>query len=307
MLTLIPLGTSSAVPTRERFLSGTILERSGRLFLFDCGEGTQYRLAQSGLKPSRIDAICISHLHGDHFFGLFGLLSSLAFRGRRSPLTLVGPPGMEAALEAVFGLTGGTPEFEIRHVPVGPSDGAVRVIDAEEVFIETRPLDHRIFTIGYRFQEKDRPGRLDLDRAGALGITEHEAYRRLKEGHDVVRGDGRVVRPEQVLGPKRSGASVAYCFDTRPTEQAVELARGVDLLYHDATFAEAHRDRAMETGHSTAREAALVAREAGARALLLGHFSSRYADVDVLVREAAELFPPVRAAEDLQRYEVGEM
>lgn len=305
MLTLIPLGTSSAVPTRDRYLSGAVVESGGRLVLFDCGEGTQYRFAESGLRPSRLEAICLSHLHGDHFFGLFGLLSSLAFRGRTRPLTIVGPPGIPAALDAVFGLTGGEPEFEIHHVTVHPAHASVVVIDRPDFTIETRPLLHRVFTIGFRFEEKARPGTLDVDRARELGITGHEHFRQLKEGRDVTRPDGGVVQARDVVGPPRPGASLAYCFDTRPSAAAVELARAVDLLYHDATFGDAHRERAAETGHSTAREAAEVAKQAGARALLLGHFSSRYTDVQTLVREAAEVFPHVEAAEDLKRYEVG--
>lgn len=305
MLTLIPLGTSSAVPTRERALSGTVVEREGRLFLFDSGEGVQHRFLDSGLRPTRLEAVFISHLHGDHFFGLFGLLSTLELLHRTRPLTLVGPPELDRALETIFGLTGGRPRFEIRYLRVDEDAAERTVFDGEGLRVASAPLDHRTFCLGYRMEEKPRPGKLDVERARELGIVAHEQIRALKEGRSVSGAGGRPVLPEEVLGPPQTGASLAYCFDTRPCPSAVRLARDVDLLYHDATFDEAFAERAAQTGHSTGREAATVAREAGARRLLLGHFSSRYGSVDHLVDQAREVFAESEAAVELRRYEIG--
>ena len=299
---VIPLGTASAVPTRHRHLAALALRRQGQVLLFDCGEGTQFQLLHAGVKRSRIEAVFITHFHGDHVFGLMGLLSTLALLGREHPLLLAGPVGLRAFVDALPGLAHTDLPFPVRLVELPEDTTHAVVLDADAYTVEARPLDHRIFALGYRFEEKPRPGHLDVEAANALGVTDYRHYRRLKAGEAVTLEDGRVVRPEQVVGPPRPGASFAYLTDTRPCEQGVLLAAGADLLYHEATFGDDLADRADETGHSTARQAAEVAQAAGARRLLLGHFSARYRDVSALVAEARTTFQNTEAAEELKRY-----
>lgn len=299
---IIPLGTASAIPTRERHLSATALWRKGRLLLFDCGEGTQLRLLDAGLNRSRIDAIFITHFHGDHFYGLMGMISTLALLERETPLTVVGPEGTEEIMRAMPGLGGEWLSFPLRYVELAEGFEQRIVYETEEYHVEARPLEHRVFTIGYRFEEKPRPGHLDPEKAEALGVTDYAHFRQLKRGETVTLENGRTVQPEEVVGPERPGASFAYLMDTRPCATGRMLALEADLVYHEATFDQAMQARAKETGHATAREAAEVAQAAGARKLLLGHFSARYSDLEPLVEEARAVFSNTEAAEELKRY-----
>ena len=301
---IIPLGTSSAIPTRDRHLSSTALRWEGRLLLFDCGEATQFQLLRAGLKHSHLDAIFITHLHGDHYFGLMGLLSTLALLNRIEPLTVVGPAGIAEIVQAMPGVRDDDLTFRVAYVELWDDLKREVVFDTKAFTVEARPLDHRVFAVGYRFQEKMQPGRLDVERAQALGATDYRHYRALKAGEAVTLDDGRVVQPEAVVGPPRPGVSFAYVSDTRPCEAGVTLARSADLLYHEATFTEDFKANAVKTGHSTARDAADVARRAGAQKLILGHFSARYKDVSVLVDEARAVFQNTEAAEELKRYKI---
>lgn len=298
---IVPLGTASALPSAGRHLSSFALQRAGRVLLFDCGEGTLYRLAEAGLRRSRIEAIFISHFHGDHFFGLPGLVTTMALLGREAPLTVVAPAGLEAFFRAVPGLRPEGLPFELRLVEVPEGFSRERVYEDAACTVETRPLAHRIFAMGFRYAAKPRPGRLDAERARALG-AEGPQLGRLQRGEAVTVSAGRTIRPEEVVGPERPGVVFAYCLDTRPCRGAVRLAAGADLLVHEATFGEKHRARAAETGHSTARQAAEVARRAGARRLLLTHFSARYESAAPLVEEARAVFENTEAAEELKRY-----
>ena len=301
---VIPLGTASAVPTEERHLSALAIERKGRVLLFDCGEGTQYRLLHAGLKRTRVDAVFVTHLHGDHCYGLPGLLSTLALQERTDPVTLVVPSGGRAMLAAIPGDAPEDLPFPLRIREI--EDGLTRAVvyETEEFTVEACPLDHRGFAMGFRFEERTRPGRFDPERARALGVPEGPAFGCLQEGESVTAVDGTTVQPEQVMGPPRPGIAGAYVTDTRPCDGGRALADDADLLYHDATFAEEHRDRAEKTGHSTARQAATVARDAGAERLLLGHLSARYPNPTPLVREAQSVFPETEIAEELRRYEL---
>jgi len=301
---VIPLGTASALPTEDRHLSALALERKGRVLLFDCGEGTQYRLMDADLSRVRVDAIFVTHLHGDHCYGLPGLLSTLALQQRRDPVSLVVPPGGRAMLGAIPGDAPGNLPFPLRITEIDEDLSRAVVYETDELTVEARPLEHRGFAMGFRFEERTRPGRFKPEKARALGVPEGPAFGRLQEGETVVAADGTTVRPEQVKGPPRPGISVAYVTDTRPCDGGRALAHNADLLYHDATFADAHEERAETTGHSTARQAAAVARAAGARRLLLGHLSARYADPTPLGREAREVFPAAEVAEELHRYEL---
>lgn len=303
---IIPLGIASASPTRQRHLSGLVLRRQGQLLLFDCGEGTQYQLLRAGLSPSRLAAIFITHLHGDHFYGLPGLLSTMTLHDRTAPLHLVGPAGLKAFVTSLPGLgENDAPPFPQHFTELEKSFGHAVVFDRPDFFVEARPLEHRVFTAGYRFQEKPRPGRLDAERARALGVTDPRDFGRLKRGEAVTGANGHRIRPEEVVGPEQPGRAFAYVTDTAPCAGGIALARDADLLYHDATFDDAYVDRAEETGHATARQAAEVARRAGAGRLLLGHFSARYDDPAPLVAEARAVFKNTEAAEELKCYPLG--
>ena len=302
MTELIPLGTASAIPTRERHPSALALLRSGKAFLFDCGEGTQMRLMDAGIKPARISAVFITHLHGDHYFGLMGLLSTMSMLKRVDPLVVVGPQGLANLVSSVPGLELEWLSYEIDFVELNEASEKTIVYETEDMTVEARPIEHRTFTVGYRYEERTRRGHLDVEKARRLGLTDYVHYRALKEGRSVELADGRQIVPEMVLGPDQPGRSFAYVTDTRPCEAGRILARRADLVYHDATFTDEHADRAVETGHSTSREAAFVARDAGARRLLIGHFSARHTDTSRLLSEAREVFKNTEVAEELKRY-----
>ncbi|GIV61406.1 MAG: ribonuclease Z [Rhodothermaceae bacterium] len=299
---IIPLGTASAVPVRDRHFSALVLRHGGHTLLFDCGEGTQFQMVRAGLVSPRLDAIFISHFHGDHFYGLPGLLATMSMLRFQDGVTIVGPKGVAAALEALPGLDRDWLTFDVDFVELEEGCGPVKVFETESYVVTARPLEHTLFTLGFRFEAKPRPGTLDVEAARALGVSDYAHFRRLKAGHDVTLPDGRVVASGDVVGPPLTGPVFAYVTDTRPCEAGRLLARGADLLYHEATFGEDRRARALETMHTTAREAAEVAREAGVRRLLLGHFSARYEDPAPLVAEARAVFENTEAAQELRRY-----
>jgi ribonuclease Z len=302
--TVIPLGTAGAIPTRERHLSAMAVERKGRVMLFDCGEGAQYRLLHAGLNRARVDAVFITHLHGDHLYGLPGLAATIGQLQRTEPMTVVGPVGLQRFLSAAAGVSAQEIPYglEIVEVDPGAMDGAQTVLEADEWTVEARPLKHRVPAVGYRLEERPRKGRFDPERARELGVTDPRDFGRLHDGETVTTADGATVRPEQVVGPERPGISLAYCTDTRPCDGARRLGGGASLLVHEATFLHELLDQAKKTGHSTAREAAEIARDAGAERLLLTHLSARYEDAAPLVEEARTIFPNTDAAEELRRY-----
>ena len=304
MFEVIPLGVGAAIPTPDRHLSGTVVRRRGRSVLFDCGEGTQLQLVRAGLLRGRLDAVCITHLHGDHVLGLPGLVSTLGMMDRSDPLTVVGPVGLKTMMAAIPGLGRTDPPFEIRYVELAEGFEHAFVFEDAEVTVEARPLHHRVFCAGYRFQERTRPGTLDAEAARAAGIPDGPDMAALKRGEPVTLADGTVVAPDGLVGPEQPGAAFAYLLDTAPCDGGRQLAESADLVMHDATFTDAHADRAAETLHATARQAAEVARDAGAQRLLLTHFSARYDDLGPLVDEARAVFPDVEAARELERYAV---
>ena len=303
MLHITPLGIGSALPSTDYHFSSTAAETESQLFLFDCGEGTQVRFLEAGLRPSRLRGIFITHLHGDHYFGLPGLLSTLSLLKHPHPLSIVGPVGLRDFLDA---LPSRSPEnelpFPIEFVELDSPLQAETVFESDQCRVLAHSIEHSVFTAGYRFEEKDRPGNLDVERAQELGVDDFNDYRRLKEGHAVTLPDGRIVHPNEVVSPVQPGSSFAYVTDSRPCEGGIALARNADLLYHEATFLEEDHSRAHQTKHSTAREAAGVALEAGAKKLLIGHFSARYKEAGQLVAEAREVFQNTEAAEELKRY-----
>ncbi len=320
IMKVIPLGTSSGKPTPKRNVSGLAVVREGEWLLFDCGEATQTQIQRAGLSSNRLAAVFITHFHGDHFNGLSGLLSTMGLDRRVRGLTLTGPEGMRDYLDLLARLKilfvnyplelqelRDPDESGNRHRESSFGDGPAgmaTVYETDDYKVYARPLDHRIFAVGYRVEETARPGRFNLERALELGVPKGPLFGRLQSGQDVQLEDGRTVLPSDVLGPERPGKVVAYCTDTRPCEAAVELARNADLLIHEATFTSDLAAEANDYGHSTAAEAAEIARKAGARRLLITHFSSRYQDVTPLLEEARAIFPDTTLAQDLMEIEL---
>lgn len=305
---MIPLGTSSGKPTLKRNVSALAVARDGEWLLFDCGEGTQTQIIRAGLSPSRLAAVFITHLHGDHFNGLAGLLSTMGMDRRERELTLVGPHGIGEYLNTLERLKVLFVNYPLRLLEFGKEDleaGALTTLyETREYAVLTAALDHRVFALGYRVAEKTRPGRFHLDRALALGVPPGPLFGRLQSGETIQLDDGRVIRPGDVLGEPRAGKSVTYCLDTRPCAASIELAWQSDLLIHEATYTSELEEEARQYGHSTAAQAATTAKEAGARRLLLTHFSTRYADTAPLLEEARQIFPDSVLAYDLMEVDV---
>ncbi len=297
---IVPLGVASATPTVTRHLSSVALWREGSVYLFDCGENTQMRMLQGGLKRSQIDCIFISHFDTDHYSGLIGLLSTLQLQRRDRPITLVGPSGLQEFVEWNFNFADVSLQFEVNYVELEEGFEVERVVDEDEFYVEARPLNHTKFCIGYRFQEKDRPGKVDADKAQEQGISEDWQYKELKAGNDVELDDGTVVKSMDIVGHPRPGDSFAYVTDTKYCPNSVKLGKNTNILFHEATFTESLADKAEETGHSTAKVAARVANEAKTKLLVITHFSARYTNEYVLLREARDDFFPAWIATELR-------
>ena len=302
---IVLLGTSSAVPTLSRGLSATAVVRDGDVFLFDCGEGTQVQIMRSSVKRSRIHSIFIGHLHGDHLYGIAGLLSTMHLDGREEALNVFGPEGLRHFLNAAFRTADLQFKFPFR-VQEFPRGFRGRVLDEPEFHVDALPLDHSIFCLGWRFQEKTKPGTFDLERAEQLGIPRGPLYGRLQRGENVSLQDGRVITPDMVLGQPRPGKSVVYCLDTQFCERSIELAQDCTALVHETTFGPDAADMARERKHSTMEDAARVAKEAGAQRLIATHFSSRYdgRQIAQIADDARSVFPEITLGKDLLEVEI---
>jgi len=296
-LDLVFLGTSGSVPTGKRAPSALLLRRGGERLLFDCGEGTQRQLLRSAVGLIELQEVFLTHFHADHYLGLPGMLKTFALRGREVPLTIYGPPGLKdlfATLRRVFGkLTYPVELFEVR-----PGD----VLARGDYDLATFPVAHRIESLGYALTEHSRPGRFDVGTADALGVPAGPERGRLQAGESV-EVDGRTVRPEDVLGAERPGRTIVLTGDTRASQTVVEAARGAEVLVHEATFLDEERERAKETAHSTALEAAEAALEAGVSLLALTHLSNRYFGPEI-AREARTIFPDTVVPKDFDVIDV---
>jgi ribonuclease Z len=297
-LDLLFLGTAGSAPTASRGTSSTLLRRGGDRLLVDCGEGTQRQLLRSDAGLVDLEHVFLTHLHADHVLGLPGMLKTFALRGRELPIVVHGPRGTAALIRALAVVIGRL-TYELRIVELGPGDA----IERDGYRLVSFAVQHGNTALGYALREDGRPGRFDVDAAEALGVPDGPARGALQRGEDVTLPDGRTVRPDDVLGPARRGRSVAITGDTAPAATVVEAASGVDVLVHEATFLADERARARETEHSTAGEAALVAREAGVALLALTHISARYAGAEVQ-EEARQLFPETVVPRDFDVIEV---
>ena len=297
---VMPLGVGSATPTTDRHLASVALWREGRVFLFDCGENAQMRLLQAGMKRSKIDYVLITHLDGDHFFGLPGLMSTMQLQRREKPLHIIAPKGIKEFVDSSLKVSGIDLYFEVYYTEIDHETEHQIVVDESDFFIECRNLKHNKFCVGYRFQEKDKPGKVNSKVATELGITEDEQFKALKAGDDVKLEDGSVVKASEVVGVPIKGNVFAYVTDTEFCENCIKLAENATILYHEATFGQALKEKATETGHCTAQEAAIVAKTANAERLVIGHFSARYTNPFILLKEAKEVFDETWIASELR-------
>jgi len=301
MMKITILGTSGGQPTQTRNVSSVAVSLDHEWLLFDCGEDTQRRIVSANLKPGRLERIFITHLHGDHVIGLLALIGTLSLQHRERPLYIYGPPGIRELLSTARKLQVFYPAYDLI---IDEIEEAGEVCVGDDYSVTCAPLDHRITDFGYRLSEPDRPGKFDIQAAVRLGIPEGPLFHKLQKGEAVTLTDGRTIYPHDVLGESRPGKTLAYCTDTRPCENSIELARGADLLIHEATYTKDESTLADERGHSTAEQAAHVAKKASAKRLLLTHFSARYTDLSPLLKEATEIFPFTEIASDLMELNV---
>jgi ribonuclease Z len=300
------LGTSAGVPTTERNVTSIVLDllpERGSLWMFDCGEGTQHQVLRSPVRLSRLDAIFITHLHGDHVFGLPGLLSTRSFQAPGAPLRLFGPTGLERFVRAALE----TSQTHLSYpLEVNEITGEGLVWDDGGFRVECAWLRHPVPCLGYRVTEPDQPGALRTDLLEELGVPAGPLYGRLKRGERVVLEDGRELDGRDFVSPPRPGRVVTVLGDTAPCENAVALAHGADALVHEATFARCEAESAHLFGHSTSIDAAETARRAGVRRLILTHVSARYSgdQCSLLRDEAKSVFPAVEVAHDGSAFDI---
>jgi ribonuclease Z len=283
------LGSSSATPIYNRNPTSQVLNINERLYLVDCGEGTQQQMLRFDVRASRIDHIFISHLHGDHYLGLIGLLSSLHLNGRKKTLKLFGPPQLKEIIDLQFKYSETRLQYEIDFIETNPNK-AETIITNEDVIVETIPLDHRIACTGFLFTEKKRLRKLLKDELERIGVPV-EYYTALKKGADYTDNQGNVYSNDTLTTDSDEPKTYAYCSDTLYNEQYFKQITNADLLYHEATFLHNMLDRAKETHHTTALQAAEIAAKVKAQKLLIGHFSARYKTLDELLEEAQTVFP----------------
>ena len=297
-LDLIFLGTSGSMPTAQRAPAALLLRRGGERLLFDCAEGTQRQLLRSNVGLIELREVFLTHYHADHYLGLPGMLKTFSLRGRDVPITIYGPPGLRdlfGALRRIFGRLTYTVELkELR-----PGDELIR----EDYRLATFAVAHGVSAVGYALVEDARPGRFDVQAADALGVPSGPERGALQRGESVTLADGTTITPDKVLGPARPGRKVVIAGDGGPAESVIDAARNADVLVHEATFCEDERERARETQHSTAHEAAGVARAAEVELLALTHLSNRYFGGEV-AREARTIFPNTVVPKDFDTIDV---
>lgn len=299
---LTTLGVSSASPMPGRYPSAHVLNVHGRLFLIDAGEGVQILLARHGISHFRISDICISHLHGDHIFGLFGLLSSMSLKGRTAPLNIFAPADFAGILDFFLARFGDGILYDINHIPIDCGD--IRLVtESDDMEMYAFPMEHSVPSWGFLFREKDFPRNINKAAVAELKLTVPEILE-LKAGRDVVREDGPTLRAGALTYSPARPSSFAYCSDTAPFSREKEYLRGVDLVLHEATFAADMEAMAHKTGHSTTSQVAALAAEAGVGKLVITHFSSRYPDPEVLLEEVKRDFENVYSAREGETFEI---
>ena len=293
------LGTSSAVPSKQRNHAGIIIKHFKDTLLFDCGEGTQRQLIYAKISPMKINKIFITHFHGDHVLGLGGLIQSMGFRGREEDLDIYGPKGLGRLINAVLKIG----YFQLNYnINIHEIDEGI-VVETDEYVIRSIIAEHNIDNISYSVYEKKKP-RFLREKAIELGVPVGPAFGKLHNGQEV-EVNGKIIKPEQVLGPPREGKKVTYSGDTRPCEKLIELAQNSDVLIHEATYENADLDKAIEHCHSTSKEAAEIAKKANVKLLALTHISTRYTTDLNIKNEAREIFENTVVANDFTEINIG--
>ena len=295
---LIFLGTSSAIPTNHRNHSAIALKGFGEIILFDCGEGTQRQMTKAKLSPMKINKIFITHFHGDHILGVPGMIQSMAFRGRTEPLTIYGPTGLKELIENIKNLGYFALSFKINVHEV--SEGII--LDESNYSVRCCRTQHSVLNIAYSINEKRSP-KFIKELALKHGVMPGPDFGKLQRGIPVKVGE-KIINPTQVLGKDRKGRKIVYSGDTSPCNQMINFSKDADILIHESTFNNSHKDNAIETGHSTAAMAAEIAKKANVKLLLLTHISTRYKDTKTLEKEALEVFENLIIADDMMSLEV---
>jgi ribonuclease Z len=296
------LGCNSALPTSERNPTAQVLEVRERFFLIDCGEGTQAQIRKNRLRLGKINHIFISHLHGDHFFGLFGLLSTYSMLNREAPLTIYSPPGLQALIMPVFRHLNDTLSYELIFKEISTQQPLL-IYEDQSIEVTAIPMQHRIECYGYFFREKQQLFNLKRNAVQDYQLSIKEIHQ-AREGFDIVREDGDTIPNSNLVQGRKLSRSYVYYADTAYSDRFVDVIRGADLLYHEATFMQDKANLALNTGHSTSMQAANLAAKAEVRRLIVGHFSSRYRELDALLAEARSVFPESYLAEDGIVFEV---
>jgi len=298
------LGSSSATPIFNRNPTSQALNINERLYLIDCAEGTQQQMLRFGIKSTRIEYIFISHLHGDHYLGLVGLLSSLHLNGRSKPITIFAPAHLKEIINLQLKYSETTLQYPINYIDTNPNKAEV-VLSNQDVTVETIPLDHRIDCTGFLFKQKKRNRKLLKEKLEELKIP-IEYYTALKKGVDYTANDGTIYKNDTLTLDPDEPKSYAFCSDTIYNEQYFDQIKGVTLLYHESTFLHDMLDRAQSTFHTTSLQAAMVALKVGAHELLLGHFSARYKTLNELLDEAKTVFPNTELAIEGKTFIIGD-
>lgn len=296
------LGCHSATPRWDANPTSQVLDIKGHLFLIDCGEGTQVQLRRFKIKFARIKHIFISHLHGDHFFGLVGLISTFRLLGREAELNIYGPKGIKEAVTLQLKLGNSWTNYPLLFHELESKEPQL-LFEDEKVSVTTIPLDHRVYTNGFLFQEKLGQRVLNVEKAKELKV-EMSYFRKIKEGEDGITVDGKVIPNDQITFAPDPSKSYAYCSDTAYFPQIISQIENVTALYHESTFLEDHQYLAVKTRHSTAKEAARIALEATVGRLILGHYSGRYTKAEAFRTEAMEIFETVELAQDGKVFEL---
>jgi ribonuclease Z len=302
MMKLNILGCHSATPLENAHTTSQVLQIKDHLFLIDCGEGTQIQLRNQKVKFSRIKHIFISHLHGDHFYGLVGLISTFRLLGRVADLHVYGPKGIKEVITLQLKLAQSWTNYDLFFHELEQKESEL-IFEDDSLAVRTIPLDHRIYTNGFLFEEKPGLRRLDKEKMKHYNI-QHYDYQNLKLGKDIVLEDGSVLKNETVTLAPHPIKRYAFCSDTAYNSSIVSLIKNVDLLYHEATFLDAHQNLAEKTKHSTAAQAAKIAQLAEVKQLVLGHFSSRYKDKGEFLNEASPIFDKVALAADGKTFDI---
>ena len=300
-LRVVFLGTAGSIPTLQRGLPAIAVQRKGELILFDCGEGVQRQMIRAGIGFHRKTKVFITHMHGDHVLGLPGLFQTMSLLDRERKLEVYGPSGIRAFVEATQQTVQFTLTFPIEVIEI--EDTGV-VCKQREYEVHAIWVDHVIPSLAYALTEKPRPGKFYPEKAMVLGVPEGPLWSKLQHGSAVVLSNGRVVKPDEVLGSPRPGRKIVYTGDTRYLENLAEFAENADLLIHDTTFDDDLMERAREDGHSTPSQAAETAKKAGAKRLVLTHISARYKEAGLLLEQAKKVFPRVDLAEDFMRIDL---